>query len=553
MYCGIDNLQTANECGLGTYDERLAQSVRRYLDPGCGMGEQFVLDLRPPYVDGAEAALWAPNDIWKNFSERSVAIFGEDRRVEYKIVNAHLDELAKYFSMFSNTADGGVLVIGVNKDNQIVGCSSATQQKLNDIEKLHLQRCPLAKPEFRRIPVTVEGKSDFLIAIYIPYIGKLIETNRYEAFIRYGDSIHKMTDEERHDFRSSRHELSYEREACGLQYPADFDEEILEEFCSSYKRADNLHHLTNEEILELADLGQRSKEGFIPNNALALVASRTPRKLIPGCRIRIQRFEGDKEGSGNNYSPLIDRFIDGNVVRLIKAAQDFIDSILYDFTWLNKDGKFITAKEYPSLAWFEALVNACVHRSYSFSGTDVTIKFFDDRLEVESPGGFCPPVNAKNIYQVRASRNPILMNALYRLGITRMAREGTRRMRDSMREWQLPEPTFEQESIHGVLVRVTLENHKELRKRVLDRDVVEYFGLNSWKFLSENERKVAAYAFRNNTVNVSEAQRITGTTWKTSKNTLERLKNWGLLVFVPGQFERDPKAHYRIGEKHTDN
>lgn len=513
------------------------------------MSEQFVLDLRPPYVDGADAALWAPRDIWKNFSERSVPTFGEDRRVEYKIVSAHLDELAKYFSMFSNTADGGVLVIGVDKRNEIVGCGSADTNKLNDIEKLHLQRCPLARPEFRRVPVTVDGKPDFLIAIYIPYIGKLIETNRKESFIRYGDSIHKMTDEERHDFRSSRHELSYEQDSCGLAYPSEFDGEIIEEFCTRYKDTENLHHLSDEEILELAQLGMIENGKFVPNNAFALLAAKIPKKLIPGCRIRVQRFEGAQEGSGNTYSPLVDKFIDGNVVRLIKGAQEFIDTILYDFTWLNKDGKFITAKEYPSLAWFEALVNACVHRSYSFSGTDVTIKFFDDRLEVESPGGFCPPVNAKNIYQVRASRNPILMNALYRLGITRMAREGTRRMRDSMREWQLPEPTFEQESIHGVVVRVTLENHKELRKRVLDKDVVEHFGLSSWKFLSENEKKIAAYAFRNNAVNVSQAQRVTGCTWKTAKNMLERLTNWDLLEFVPGNFERDPSAHYRIGKK----
>ena len=360
-----------------------------------------------------------------------------------------------------------------------------------------------------------------------------------------------MTEEERHDFRSSRHELSYEQDACGLNYPDDFDTEILDEFCRKYKDSENLHHMTDEEILELALLGHRDRDGFIPNNALVLVAAKMPKKLIPGCRVRVQRFEGSEEGSGKTYSPLVDRFIDGNVVKIIKYTQEFIESILYDFTWLNKEGKFITTKEYPSLAWFEALVNACVHRSYSFSGTDVTVKFFDDRLEVESPGGFCPPVNAKNIYQVRASRNPILMNALYRLGITRMAREGTRRMRDSMREWQLPEPTFEQESIHGVLVRVTLENHKELRKRVLDKDVVEHFGLNIWKVLSENEKVVAAYAFRNNTVNVSEALRITDSTWKTAKNILERLKNRKLLEFMPGEYSRDPKAHYRIVAKNT--
>ena len=78
-----------------------------------------------------------------------------------------------------------------------------------------------------------------------------------------------------------------------------------------------------------------------------------------------------------------------------------MEDLNYDVTWLNNEGKFVTTTEYPRTSWLEALVNACVHRSYSFSGTDVTIKFFPSRLEIESPGGFVPPVNEKTIYYTR--------------------------------------------------------------------------------------------------------------------------------------------------------
>ena len=124
-------------------------------------------------------------------------------------------------------------------------------------------------------------------------------------------------------------------------------------------------------------------------------------------------------------------------------------------------------------------------------------------------------------------------------------------MRESMREWRLPEPKFEQEAIHGVVVRVTLENDKEMRKRVLDRDIVEYYGTDLWKQLTPDEMKIAAYAYRNETINVSQAQQVAGHTWKTSKNLLERLKRKSVLDFVAGEYERDPKAHYRI--KHHAN
>jgi ATP-dependent DNA helicase RecG len=173
------------------------------------------------------------------------------------------------------------------------------------------------------------------------------------------------------------------------------------------------------------------------------------------------------------------------------------------------------------------------------------MKFFEDRVELESPGGFCPPVNERNIYEVRASRNPVLCGALYYMDITRMAREGTRRMRASMQEWQLPDPKFEQETIHGVVVRVTLQNDREMRRRVLDKDVVEHYGIDKWRQLTADEMKVAAYVFRNTTVNVSEAQRVTGRTWKTAKKVLESMSKKGVIDFVRGEYERDPKAHYR--------
>jgi hypothetical protein len=61
---------------------------------------------------------------------------------------------------------------------------------------------------------------------------------------------------------------------------------------------------------------------------------------------------------------------------------------LREFSKLGKDNKFYTETEYPEDAWYEAIVNACVHRSYVLSNKVVFVKIFDDRLVVESPGGF---------------------------------------------------------------------------------------------------------------------------------------------------------------------
>lgn len=221
---------------------------------------------------------------------------------------------------------------------------------------------------------------------------------------------------------------------------------------------------------------------------------------------------------------------------MLRGGDEIISGLIYDVTWLNDSGKFITTPEYPKYAWFEAIVNALVHRSYSFSGSEVFVKLFPNRMEIESPGGFVPPVNEKTIYETRAARNHHLMDALRFLGYVRMAREGTRRIRESMKEYHLPEPQWKQEAVHGVVVRVTLRNDHASRKRATNTDVANYFGVDVWKRLQEHEIKILAYAFQNASIQVSEAQRLTGRTWATSKKDLDRLMRAGHLAFQPGEY-----------------
>lgn len=511
---------------------------------------QLDLPFDAIFAPGENPNVWSPREIWVKLNQRMMEAFAEDRRIDYKSgKTANIDDLATYISMFSNVPDGGVIVYGANSKGLAHGCSDLSSSLVNAIEQCHVQRCPQAKPEFKRIPVIVDGRQDFCIAIYIPYVAKLVETNKNEAYTRYGDSKHKMSDEEKRDFRSTRQELSFEMDIANYAFPEEFDLRIIQDFCDAFRAKEGRHSWTNNEVLTDRHLLRADGNVLKPTNALALLAAKDPRKTIPGCRVRVQRFATAQEGTGSTYSPIRDRFIEGNVVRIIEGVSEAIAEVNYNVTWLNSDGKFVTTTEYPRWAWFEALMNACVHRSYSYSGSEITVKFFPDRLEVESPGGFIPPVNETTIYHTRAARNHHFMDAMRVLGYVQMAREGTRRIRDSMKEWGLPEPIFRQEAVHGVLVKVTLMNDHESRKRATDADVASHFGVALWKRLQEHEIKIAAYTFHNGKIQVSEAQRLTGRTWATSKKDLDRLSRSGVLVFVEGEYARDPKAHYILKDK----
>ncbi|WP_322891565.1 MULTISPECIES: ATP-binding protein [unclassified Yoonia] len=512
--------------------------------------DQLSLPFDEPFSVSDQPGLWTPRDIWVRFTQRMIQHFAEDRRIDYKSSRKiQMDDLAIYLSCFSNTPDGGVLCYGVADNGEVLGCSSLDQKIINWIETCHLQRCPLAKPEFKRVPVIIDGKQDYLIVVYVPYLGKLVETNKSEAWIRYGDTKHKMSEEEKRDFRATRNEVAFEHERANALYPSDFNLSIIQDFCDEFRSREQRQKWSNEEILVDRYLLEKDQGKYYPLNALVLLAGKFPGKTIPGCRVRVQRFDGEKEGSGESYRPIRDRFFEGSVVEIIQKASKYIEDSLHNVTWLNAEGKFVTTPEYPKWAWFESLVNACVHRSYSFSGTDTTIKIFSNRMEIESPGGFVPPVNEKTIYDLRASRNHHFMDAMRYLGYVQMAREGTRRIRDSMAEYNLPEPEFRQEALHGVVVRVTLQNDHEKRNRSSDRDVAVHFGEDQWRLMQEHEIKIAAYAYRNGKIQVSEAQRLTGRTWATSKKDLERLCRKRILEFVPGDYSRDPKAHYKLANE----
>lgn len=219
------------------------------------------------------------------------------------------------------------------------------------------------------------------------------------------------------------------------------------------------------------------------------------------------------------------------------------------FSAQGKDGKFFRAPEYPKVAWYEALVNACVHRCYSngLKNMVVFVKMFDNRLEIESPGPFLPHVTSENLYGTSHPRNPKLMHAMYFMKYVKMAAEGTRKMRDTMKEMQLPEPKFSQKEISYSRVRVTLTNNIRLRRLWVDADATAIVGAALIGTLTENEIRLVNFIAEHGKINVVEGVRLTGLSWETTKKALAKLASRGILEHVHRtDLERDPQAHFRL-------
>jgi ATP-dependent DNA helicase RecG len=184
---------------------------------------------------------------------------------------------------------------------------------------------------------------------------------------------------------------------------------------------------TIEDVLAMSKLGKKIPAGFTPNLGCALLFARDLRQIIPGAFVRVIRYEGTEEQFGSQMNVVADRVIDGPLPTQLADAHTFITPLIRNFTRLGVDQRFETSPEFPHEAWFEAVVNAVVHRSYNLKNMNIFVKLFEDRLVVESPGAFLPPTTARTVFEAHNPRNPNTMWALHYFDFVQCAFEGSHR------------------------------------------------------------------------------------------------------------------------------
>jgi ATP-dependent DNA helicase RecG len=184
---------------------------------------------------------------------------------------------------------------------------------------------------------------------------------------------------------------------------------------------------------------------------------------------------------------------------------------------------------------------------------NIFVKMFDDKLIIESPGGFPPLVTPQNIYDMHQPRNPHLMDAMFYMRYVQAAHEGTRRMRDTMKQMGLPEPIFLQKEMGSTLVQVLLKIDIEHRKVFVDSDAFRALGPSVANSLSEYERRIINFVVENRTINVTQASNLIGRRWHSTKKILTALAGRGILDHVHSHTaERDAFAYYTLSKRLSD-
>ena len=350
----------------------------------------------------SRARLLTVDEIYALSDSSALRLIREDRRIERKSAGVHQRALSEYFSMWANTPpNGGIIAVGIEDGGAVSGLLSVGASHINDLERAGDICCPDARYETKRETLFNEnGEQDQVLLIRVYYNEKkVVKTTSRQAYDRRGDIKRTLTDDQVRELQVEKGEVSWEREPSGLEYPGEFDQKAIRHFADIVTSVRRLEHSTNvEEILVHRHLGKFERGKFKPNKGCALLFANDPKLEVPGCYIRFQRFDGNEEQLGEKRNQIKDEWIEGNLPLQLERAEGIIGAQLREFSRLGKDGKFVTTQEYPKPAWFEAVVNAVGHRSYGIHSVAIFVKMFDDRLEVESPGGFMPFITPENIY-----------------------------------------------------------------------------------------------------------------------------------------------------------
>jgi ATP-dependent DNA helicase RecG len=150
-----------------------------------------------------------------------------------------------------------------------------------------------------------------------------------------------------------------------------------------------------------------------PTSLGILVSGKEPRQFIPGFYVQFVRFDGIEL-----TDPIRDqKDIGGSLVDLLRYIDEVLQVNISTASDITAQPIEIKQPDYPIEGLHQLVRNAVMHRSYEATNAPVRVYWFDDRIEIQSPGGLFGQVNRQNFGQgVTDYRNPHLAEAMKTLG-----------------------------------------------------------------------------------------------------------------------------------------
>lgn len=316
------------------------------------------------------------------------------------------DEFAAEIVAFAN-ADGGVLLCGATDDGQIPGMS---REQIVALDALLVEvSTDVIKPPVLVSTYHLElARNRLVLVLEVPRGDSLYE-RRGESYIRVGGTKRKMTGDERLRLAQRRGQARFR----------SFDERIVPD--TGFETLDRSlwmpllsveGRVAPEAALQkMALLGADDSGTTRATVAGVLLCAPAPEQWLPNAVISATRYRGRDHASGQIDA----QEITGPLRKQVADAVGFAVKNMY--VAARKEPARVNVPQYSKRALFEAFVNAVVHRDYSVPGSRIRLSMFEDRLEIQSPGGLPNNLTIESMATRQATRNEALASVLGRMPV----------------------------------------------------------------------------------------------------------------------------------------
>lgn len=341
----------------------------------------------------------------------------ESDLVERKESASGTDKIAQAICAYANDLPGyghsGVVFVGATDDGRPTG-RAITDTILLALAGIRDTGKILPLPQMRVSPLDVDGRQVAVVEVE-PSLSPPV---RYEGrvWIRVGPRrAIASADEERR--------LSERRRAADLTFDArpvhgvgldDIDIELFErEYLPASLPADVIEENGRTVTERLAALRLATLDGT-PTAAGVLLLGAEPTRLLPGAYVQFLRVDG----TGLDEPILDEKLLTGPIPTVLRQLDELLILNIHTAVVIGTGSTDRRRPDYPLIALQQLVRNAALHRNYEATSSPIRLTWYNDRVELFSPGGPYGSVTVENFGRpgVTDYRNPVLAEAMRNLG-----------------------------------------------------------------------------------------------------------------------------------------
>jgi ATP-dependent DNA helicase RecG len=309
----------------------------------------------------------------------------------------------KTVSAFANGM-GGSIYIGVDDDGKVVGVADI-KTTINKISELIKERIEPALTSFIVEPLAVDGKQIIRLKIAsgenTPYY--YVGDGSRTAYYRLGNQSEQAPSNVLMELTLKGTKQSFD----AIDFGKRFSDYSFTLFDATFRERTGT---PIDKVKDYISFGMKSGENLTYAGALF-----ADQHAVYQSRIFCTRWNGLTKTA--KFEAKDDAEFEGSIIKILGEALSFI-KVNSAVKWRKSGNGRVEYHDYPLNAYYEALVNALIHRSYTIKGSEIHIDMYDDRMEIVSPGGMADgrliqEVPIDEVASVR--RNPVLCDIMHRM------------------------------------------------------------------------------------------------------------------------------------------